>query len=287
MSAGVWFAAARPRTLAAAVSPVAVGVGVARSTGEVCAWRGALCLVVALSVQIGANYANDYGDGIRGTDEHRVGPVRLVAAGLASPRAVRRAAFASFGAAALSGAVIAISTSPWLLAVGAACIAAAWFYTAGRHPYGYAGLGEVSVFVFFGLVAVVGTVYATSGQVPALAWLAAAPVGFLTVSLLVVNNLRDIPTDAEVGKRTLAVRLGASRTRAFYASLVVGAFALAGAIAAYRTFALIALAAVVAALRPLRTVLSRAEGRDLVPALATTGALQLVFGGLLALGIAL
>jgi len=282
-----WVAAARPRTLAAAVSPVAVGIGVARSTGSVNLWRAALCLVVALGVQIGANYANDYADGIRGTDRVRVGPVRLVAAGLATPPAVRRAAFGSFAVAAVAGAVIAISTSPWLLLAGGASIAAAWFYTAGRHPYGYVGLGEVFVFVFFGLVAVVGTVYATSGHLPALAYLAAAPVGLLTVSLLVVNNLRDIPTDALAGKRTLAVRLGAPRTRALYAGLVATAFGLVVAIAAYRPVALVSFVALLAAARPVRTVLSRAEGRALVPALSMTGALQLLFGGLLALGIAL
>ena len=202
-----WLAAARPRTLPAAVSPVAVGVGVSYSTGSVSVERALLSLVVALAVQIGANYANDYADGIRGTDRVRVGPVRLVAAGLASPAAVRRAALRLVRASRQSPVRSSRSTtSPWLLVVGAASIAAAWYYTAGSHPYGYAGFGELFAFVFFGIVAVVGTVYATSGRLLALGFLAAVPVGFLTVALLVVNNLRDIPTDAEAGKRTLAVR---------------------------------------------------------------------------------
>ena len=282
-----WLAAARPRTLPAAISPVAVGVAVSGATATVSWWRAVLCLVVSLSIQIGANYANDYADGVRGTDRERVGPVRLVAAGLATPAAVRRAAFAAFGVGAAAGAVIALSRSPWLLVAGAASIAAAWFYTAGRHPYGYAGLGEVFVFVFFGIVAVVGTVYATSGRFPALAFLAAVPVGLITVSLLVVNNLRDIPTDAMSGKRTLAVRIGARATRLLYAGLIVTAFALVAAIAAYRPVALLSLLAVVAAARPVRTVLGRAEGRELVSALSMTGGLQLLFGGLLAIGIAL
>ena len=177
-----WVAAARPRTLPAAVAPVAVGVAVARSTGHVVAWHGALALVVSLAMQIGANYANDYSDGVRGTDKGRVGPTRLVAAGLATPAAVRVAAVAAFAVGAAAGLVLAVVVSPWLIAVGAACIAAAWFYTGGPRPYGYAGYGELFVFVFFGLVAVVGTTYVTSGELPATAWLAALPVGLISTT---------------------------------------------------------------------------------------------------------
>ena len=217
-----WVGAARPQTLPAALAPVAVGIGVADGTARVSVWRAVLCGVVALSIQIATNYANDYSDGIRGTDEVRVGPTRLTAARLAAPAAVRRAAIASFGLAAAAGAVLAFSRSPWLLLVGAASIAAGWFYTGGSHPYGYVGFGEAAVFVFFGLVAVDGTVYVTSGHLPALAWVAATPIGLIAVALLVVNNLRDIPTDAASGKRTLAVRLGAPRTRALYIGCLVG-----------------------------------------------------------------
>jgi 1,4-dihydroxy-2-naphthoate octaprenyltransferase len=286
MSGRDWVAAARPRTLPAALSPVAVGIGVARAAGPVSVWRAALCFVVSLAVQIGTNYANDYSDGVRGTDARRVGPTRLVASGLATAAAVRLAAFASFGVGAAVGAVLAFSTSPLLLLAGAASIAAGWFYTGGRHPYGYAGYGEGFVFVFFGIVAVAGTVYVSCGHLPALAFVAAVPVGLLTVALLVVNNLRDIPNDAVSGKRTLAVRIGAAATRAFYAGLVVSAFAVLAAIASYRPAALIALGAALLAVRPVRRVLSGAEGPALIRALAETGTLQLAFGGLLAVGIA-
>lgn len=295
---GRWAAGARPRTLAAAGVPVVVGTAVgwwlrsgataggAPIHGSIIWWRAGCALVVALALQVGTNYANDYADGRRGTDAVRVGPTRLVASGLASPGAVRRAALAAFGVAALAGLVLALETSLVLLALGAASIAAGWFYTGGPRPYGYAGYGEVFVFVFFGLVAVVGTVYATAGRVPGLAFLAAVPVGLLTVALLVVNNLRDIPTDGPAGKRTLAVLLGAARTRAFYAGLVLAALALVGAVAAVRPWALVALVALVVAIRPLRIVLGRAEGRELIRALGMTGALQLCFSLLLAVGIA-
>jgi 1,4-dihydroxy-2-naphthoate octaprenyltransferase len=285
-TAGEWFGAARPRTLPAALAPVAVGIGVAETTPDVSAWRAVLCAVVAVSIQIATNYANDYSDGTRGTDEVRVGPTRLVAAKLATPAAVKRAALAGFAVAAIAGAVVAISTSPWLLLIGVACIAAGWFYTGGKHPYGYAGFGELAVFVFFGLVAVCGTVYVTSRHLPALAVVAAVPVGLIAVALLVVNNLRDIPTDRVTGKRTLAVRLGEGRTRALYISCIAGAFVLVPVIAAFRPAALLALAAVVLAAVPIRLVARRARGRELIRVLVMTGSLQLVFGTLLAIGVA-
>jgi 1,4-dihydroxy-2-naphthoate polyprenyltransferase len=217
----------------------------------------------------------------------RVGPVRLVAGGLARPREVRTASFYAFGVAAVAGLVLALATTPWLLVVGAACVAAGWFYTGGPRPYGYAGFGEVFVFVFFGLVAVIGTAYLSLGHITALAVVAAIPVGLLATALLVVNNLRDLEGDRRSGKKTLAVRLGAGATRRFYATCVVGALVLVVVIAFWRPFALLALLAVIPALPPLRLVLKGAEGRDLVRALVGTGTLQLAFGALLALGIVL
>jgi len=282
-----WVAGARPRTLPAALVPVFVGTAVAAADGSVIWWRSLYALIVALAIQIGTNYANDYSDGVRGTDAARVGPVRLVAGGLAAPREVRTASFCAFGIAAVAGLVLALATTTWLLVVGGACLAAGWFYTGGPRPYGYAGFGEVFVFVFFGLVAVIGTAYLSLGRVTALAVVAAIPVGLLATALLVVNNLRDLNSDRQAGKNTLAVRMGASATRHFYATCVIGALAVVAVIAFWRPVALIALAAVIPALPPLRRVLDGAEGRDLVTALVGTGTLQLAFGALLALGIAL
>ena len=282
-----WVAGARPRTLPAAVVPVVVGTAVASADGSVIWWRSLYALIVALAIQIGTNYANDYSDGVRGTDAERVGPVRLVAGGLASPHEVRTASFCAFGVAGVAGLVLALATTPWLLVVGGACMAAGWFYTGGPRPYGYAGFGEVFVFVFFGLVAVIGTAFLSLGHVTALAVVAAIPVGLLATALLVVNNLRDLNTDREAGKKTLAVRLGAQATRRFYASCVIGALAMVVVIAFWRPAALLALLAVIPALPPLRRVLEGAAGRDLITALVGTGTLQLAFGALLALGIAL
>jgi len=267
--------------------PVVVGTAVASADGAVIWWRSLYALIVALAVQIGTNYANDYSDGVRGTDAERVGPVRLVAGGLAHPRDVRTASFCAFGVAGVAGLVLALATTPWLLVVGAACIASGWFYTGGPRPYGYAGLGEVFVFVFFGLVAVIGTAYLSLGRVTTLAVLAAIPVGLLATALLVVNNLRDLEGDKRSGKHTLAVRFGAAPTRRFYATCVLGALAFVVVVAIWRPAALLGLVAVVPALPPLRRVLGGAEGRELVTALVATGTLQLVFGALLALGIAL
>jgi 1,4-dihydroxy-2-naphthoate octaprenyltransferase len=284
-TAGQWLSGARPRTLPAAIVPVVVGSGVAVAQGHVIWWRSAVALVVALALQIGVNFANDYSDGVRGTDRARVGPARLVAAGV-EPALVRRAAALSFAVAALAGLVLALATSLWLLAVGAACIAAAWLYTGGPRPYGYAGLGEVFVFVFFGLVAVGGTAYLSLHRVTGLAIAASVPIGLLTVALLVVNNLRDIESDALAGKHTLAVRLGAPRTRQLYAALVVAAFGTAIGIAVNRPLAAIAVAAVLVAIGPVRSVLEGSSGRSLVEVLGMTGRLLLVFGALLAIGIA-
>ena len=271
----------------AAVVPVAVGTAIAGAQGPVIWWRSGYALIVALGIQIGTNYANDYSDGIRGTDEGRVGPVRLVAGKLAPPSEVRRAAWYAFGIAAVAGLVLALATTPWLLAVGAASILAGWFYTGGPRPYGYAGYGEVFVFVFFGLVAVVGTSYLNLGRVTAPSVVAAVPVGLLATALLVVNNLRDVHGDARAGKHTLAVRIGSPRTRRLYAYLVAVAFGFVLVLAPFRPGALLALLALVAAAPPLRRVLGGQHGSDLVSALVETGRLQLAFGALLALGVLL
>jgi 1,4-dihydroxy-2-naphthoate octaprenyltransferase len=284
---GDWVAGARPRTLPAAVVPVVVGSGVAAGYHSFSAWRAVLALVVALALQIGVNYANDYSDGIRGTDEVRVGPVRLVASGLARPRQVLAAALACFAVAGATGLVLAAVTSWWLLLIGAAALAAAWFYTGGSRPYGYRGFGEISVFVFFGLVAVAGTAYVQMRTLDWLALAAAAPVGLLACALLVINNLRDIPTDRETGKRTLAVMLGDQRTRALYAGCIIVPFCVAAALAPVAPLCLVALAAVPLAFAPLRQVHSGVIGRGLISALGQTGRLQLAFGALLTLGLAI
>jgi 1,4-dihydroxy-2-naphthoate octaprenyltransferase len=282
-----WFAATRPRTLSASLTPVAVGIGVARSTGHVVAWHAVLAFVVSLSIQIGANFANDYSDGVRGTDAKRVGPTRLVASGLARPAAVRAAAVASFGLGAAAGLVLAIVMSPWLILVGAATIAAAWLYTGGPRPYGYAGYGELFDFVFFGFVATVGTTYVVSGEIPAIAFGAAVPLGAYATALLVVNNLRDIATDAEAGKHTLVVRLGDRRSRLLFTALVVGGVLVSGVVSPWRHFALLGLLALPAAAVPLRRVRAGATGAELVPVLEQTGTVHIVLGLLLAIGIAL
>jgi 1,4-dihydroxy-2-naphthoate octaprenyltransferase len=283
-----WLAGARPRTLPAAVVPVAVGTACGYASARdhhVIAWRAAAALVVSLALQIGTNYANDYSDGIRGTDNVRVGPVRLVASGLAAPATVKRAAFVAFGVAALAGLALAVAVSPWLLVVGAASIAAGWFYTGGPKPYGYAGFGELFVFVFFGLVATAGSAFVQTGDLHRLDIRAAVPVGLLAVSLLVVNNLRDIPGDAVSGKRTLAVRIGDGRTRGLYVALIAVALLSVVPVAADREAALLALAAILFAISPVRQVLGGAAGPALVRVLGETGRLQLSFGLLLTVGI--
>lgn len=281
-----WVAGCRPRTLPAAVVPVAVGTACARGVADVIAWRAGAALVVALALQVATNYANDYSDGVRGTDEGRVGPVRLVASGLASPAAVKRAALAAFGVAALAGLALAAAVGWELLVVGALAIAAGWLYTGGPRPYGYAGLGEAFVFVFFGLVATAGSAYVQVERLTGLAVYASVPVGLLATALLVVNNLRDIPTDARSGKRTLAVRLGDQRTRVLYVALLVLPFVLVPFFALFlRPLAALAFVAVPLAQRPVVRVLGGARGPQLVPVLAATGRVQLVFGLALALGV--
>ena len=282
-----WVGGARPRTLPAAVVPVAVGSGVAFGYGHFSLWRAVLALIVALALQVGVNYANDYSDGIRGTDEARVGPVRLVAAGVAPPRQVRDAALGCFVVACVAGLVLAAVTSWWLILLGAAAVAAAWTYTGGRHPYGYHGLGEIAVFVFFGLAAVAGTAFVQMDSLPWLALAAALPVGLLACALLVINNLRDIPSDTVSGKHTLAVILGDTRTRILYAACVLTPFVVAAALALARPLTLLTFAALPLALAPVRTVRHGATGPALIGALGMTGRLQLAFGALLTIGLAI
>jgi 1,4-dihydroxy-2-naphthoate polyprenyltransferase len=273
-----WLAGARPRTLPAAVAPVLAGTGVAAYLDSNVWWKALLALLVAVSLQVGVNYANDYSDGIRGTDADRVGPMRLVGSGAAPAADVKRAAFICFGVACLAGLVLAVTTSWWLVAIGLACIAAAWFYTGGSKPYGYHALGEVMVFVFFGLVAVVGTTYVQTGTLPLPAWYAGAGVGALACAILVANNLRDAPTDRGTGKRTLAVVLGDEQTRYCFVFLVaLAAIALVGVVLETSAWALVAFAFVIPVTPAVRRVLDGARGRDLVPVLQDVGVAELVY----------
>ena len=282
-----WVAGARPRTLPAALAPVLVGTGAAAALDGFRLGPALLALVVALALQIAVNYANDYSDGKRGTDSDRVGPMRLVGSGAATPRQVLVAAAAAFLVAAVAGLVLAALSSWWLVAVGAICIAAAWTYTGGPIPYGYRALGEIFVFVFFGLVAVVGTTYVQTRTLPGLAFAVAVPVGLLIVAILVVNNLRDIEGDALVGKRTLAVLLGDRRTRLLFSGLLVVAFAVVVVVGISRPWVLVTMLAIPLAVKPARTVLAGGRGPALIGALAGTGVLTLVTGVLLGAGLAL
>jgi len=282
-----WIEGARPRTLPAAVSPILVGTGAAYQTGHVVWAYAVLALVVALALQVGVNFANDYSDGIRGTDEVRVGPVRLVGQRLAAPRSVKIAAFACFFFAGLMGLALVGLSELWvMIPIGAAAIVAAWYYTGGSRPYGYLGLGEVFVFVFFGLVATLGTM-ATMTPPTAAGWWGAIGVGSLASAILVANNLRDIPTDREHGKRTLAVRMGESGTRAFYVALVAVAFVMTGLASFTSPWALLAILAAPLVVRPMQAVVGRATGPGLIPALAGTGQFQLAWSLLLAVGLGL
>jgi 1,4-dihydroxy-2-naphthoate octaprenyltransferase len=284
-----WLAGTRPRTLPAAVVPVLIGSGVAAGYGEFSLWRAALALVVALALQIGVNFANDYSDGVRGSDsaERRVGPMRLVGSGLASPRQVKLAAFGCFFVACGAGLALAAVTSWWLVLAGALAVLAAWFYTGGSRPYGYRGFGEVSVFVFFGVAAVAGTAYVQMGRLSWLGLAASIPAGLLSCALLMVNNLRDIRSDGESGKRTLAVRIGDARSRSVYLLFLLVPFALAALIAFVRPFSLLMLLALPLALAPVRAVRGGASGPALITTLGQTGRLQLAFGLAFTIGLAI
>jgi 1,4-dihydroxy-2-naphthoate polyprenyltransferase len=287
-----WVEGSRPRTLGAAIAPIAVGTGVAATLDSLMPARALLALLVMVAAQLGVNYANDFSDGVRGTDADRAGPVRLVGQRLARPRTVASVAVACLAVAAASGLLlVALTGEWWLLAIGAAALLAAWLYTGGPAPYGYLGLGELSVFIFFGLVPVVGTTYVQALSVPPATWVAGAGVGALACAILVANNLRDIPTDAPAGKRTLAVRLGERMTRALYLGLVVSAFVvvpiLALAVGFDLRFAWLAVLSAPLAVSPLRAVVRGASGRELVTVLQRTGLLLLVYGLLLGLGLGL
>jgi 1,4-dihydroxy-2-naphthoate polyprenyltransferase len=318
----MWVAGARPRTLPAAIVPVVVGTAAGYlSSGHftpqfsgtchaaVCAnfdrqlsWLNAvLALIVALGIQIGTNFVNDYADGVRGTDEHRVGPVRLVAGKLASVREVKIAALIAFGIAALAGLGLAARVTWWLIPIGLVCGIAGWGYTGGPRPYGYLGFGELFVFVFFGLVATGGSAYVQHAPfVTSLAghlfvyrydwWFAfwvGVPVGLLAAALLQANNLRDIATDTESGKKTLAVRLGRRRAGLFYCFTLMGVALSIGVVSSYRPWSLLALLALPVAIAPLRLALSDQEGRALLPMLGTTARVQMLAGALLAIGLLL
>jgi len=286
----LWLAGARLRTLPAAVVPVAVGSAVAVGMGvDTQWWRAAAALVVSLALQVGVNYANDYSDGVRGTDgDDRVGPLRLVGSGLVPASSVKRAATLAFGVAGLVGAALALAVGPELFVVGALCLIAGWTYTGGPRPYGYLGLGEVFVFLFFGLVATIGTTYVLIEDIPALAVWSSVTAGLWATALMVTNNLRDIPGDTLAGKNTLAVRLGDTRTRHAFALIHVGAIAVA--IVAQFVFdrgSLGAVAALPFIVKAVRTVRAGAEGPALIPVLGASSAAQLAGGLGLMIGLAL
>src|SRR5262245_2288629 len=285
-TASEWVQGARPRTLGAAISPVLVGTAAAYAdTDTLVWWRAAAALVVALGLQIGVNYANDYSDGVRGTDTKRAGPLRLTASGVAAPAAVRNAAAIAFGVAAVAGLALAVAVDLRLLLVGVVAIAAAVLYTGGPRPYGYSGLGEIAVLVFFGFVATAGSAYVQAERVPAAAWWGAVAVGLLACAILLANNIRDVDTDRAVGKRTLPVLVGAPAARALYAGSVAGAFVAVAAVGALFPTAFIAMAALPLAVRPVRTVATRRDPPSLVAALVATARLELVVAVLLSLGL--
>ncbi|MFW0795302.1 1,4-dihydroxy-2-naphthoate polyprenyltransferase [Gordonia sp. CPCC 205515] len=281
-----WIEGGRPRTLPNAIAPVVAGTGAALRLGSIEWWKFVLALVVALALIIGVNYANDYSDGIRGTDDDRVGPMRLVGSGAASPSAVKQAAFICFGIAAVCGLVLALTTAWWLILVGAVCIAGAWFYTGGSRPYGYAGLGEIAVFTFFGLVAVLGTEFVLADRVDWVGLGAAVAVGSISTAVLVVNNLRDIPSDTESGKITLAVRLGDKRTRLLFGALLCVPLAVSILLGVFATpWALVGLIAAPLVFVAYRPVRAGAVGPQLVPSLGATGQAMLAWAALTAVGL--
>lgn len=293
----MWLAGARPRTLPAAVVPVLVGTAAAvgaagpGGAGGIIWWRAGAAMIVSLALQVATNYVNDYADGERGTDTERVGPLRLVGSGMASAGQVKRAAAIAFAVAGVAGAALAFAVGPELFVVGAVSMAAGWAYTGGPKPYGYLGLGELFVFVFFGLVATVGSTYVQTEQVTGLSVLAAVPVGLLAVALLVINNLRDIPGDTDSGKRTLAVRIGDGATRRLYVGLIVTVGLGVIACGLIRWPALLGLVGLAAAVAPIKTVIGSsggpAVGPALIPVLGATGKAQLLTGLTLAAGLAL
>jgi 1,4-dihydroxy-2-naphthoate octaprenyltransferase len=273
-----WIKGARPRTLPAAIAPVVLASALAGSRFKLL--EATLALIVSLLLQIGVNYANDYSDGIRGTDADRVGPTRLVASGLATPTAVKRAAFTCFFLSCIVGLILAALTSWWIIGIGIAAIGAAWYYTGGSSPYGYMGFGEISVFIFFGIVATMGAYYVQTEQITLQSFLLSIPMGSLACSLLAINNIRDRAKDELVGKRTLAVRLGDKGSRVFFVGLLILAHIAAGLVTPW---ALFTLALFPFTLRLIIPVLGGASGKDLIPLLGRTGKFQLQFASLLAI----
>jgi len=282
-----WIEGARPRTLPNAVAPVIAGTGAAAWLHSAVWWKALLALAVSVALIVGVNYANDYSDGIRGTDDERAGPLRLVGSKVAAPRAVLTAAIISLAMAAVAGVTLAILTAPWLIAVGAVCIAGAWLYTGGSRPYGYAGFGEVAVFIFFGLVAVLGTQYTQALRIDWVGATLAVATGALSSAVLVANNLRDIPTDAVAGKVTLAVRLGDVRTRVLYQSLLALAGILTLVLMRATPWCVLGLLAAPLALRAAGPVRRGQGGRDLIPVLRDTGLTMLVWSLAVAAALAL
>ncbi|MEU0501649.1 1,4-dihydroxy-2-naphthoate polyprenyltransferase [Nocardia sp. NPDC004278] len=287
-TAAQWIEGARPRTLPNAIAPVLAGTGAAASIDGAVWWKAVLALLVSLALIIGVNYANDYSDGIRGTDDVRVGPLRLVGQKLASPAAVKNAAIISLAIGAVFGLVLVIATAWWLLLVGAACLAGAWYYTGGSKPYGYSGFGELAVFVFFGLIGVLGTEFVQAERIEWAGLVLAVGVGAFSSAVLVANNLRDIPTDTESGKVTLAVKLGDPRTRTLHLALLAVPFIATLLLVVRTPWALVGLVAVPLAVRANAPVRSGKGGLELIPALRDSGLALLVWSAVtaLALGIA-
>lgn len=277
-----WIAGARPKTLPAAISPVIVGTAFAGYSAQFL--NALLALVVALALQVGVNYANDYSDGIKGTDTDRIGPMRLVGSGIASAESVKRAAFIAFGIGSISGLILAARTSWFLIAIGAAALIAAWTYTGGPRPYGYSGLGEVSVFIFFGLVATLGTYYVQVDSLSREVFLASIAMGCLACAILILNNLRDFEKDKKSGKQTLAVKIGESATRNLFRWSLFVPLALSVALSFFSFYYLIALVTLPLAGRLVRSVRSGADGESLIPLLALSGRLQILYA--LALSLA-
>ncbi|MFM8663303.1 MAG: 1,4-dihydroxy-2-naphthoate polyprenyltransferase [Acidimicrobiaceae bacterium] len=286
-SINLWIQGARPKTLPAAIAPVVVGAACAQLEGSTQNnWLNAVfALVISLALQVAVNFANDYSDGIRGTDKNRVGPLRLVGSGAKKPADVKKATFLAFGVAAVFGFVLATTTTWWLLLVGVFCFLAGWFYTGGKHPYGYLGFGEVFVFIFFGVVATMGTTFVINEQLTLVSFLASVVVGCLACALLAVNNLRDIAGDQISNKKTLAVRIGESGARKFYISLfIVAGFAVI-LIALSYSAALIALLGLAVAVKPIKRVYAGATGADLIGVLVMTGRVQILVAISLSVGL--
>lgn len=277
-----WIIGARVKTLPAAISPVLVGTALATDINWV---NALLALLVSLSLQISVNYANDYSDGIRGTDSNRVGPIRLVGSGLASAKSVKQAMFVSFSVAAIAGLILALQISYWLLPVGAISILAAWGYTGGKKPYGYFGFGEISVFLFFGVVATIGSYYIQTQRISGRSILLSIPVGALACAILVMNNLRDLPLDAQAGKRTFSVQIGDKKTRYFYVALLVLAQVISAYAFTFNSYALLTLIWLPLTVKNCRLVLQGVTGKELIPLLISTARLQLLLS--FTLGIAL